>query len=255
MAPSAISSASPLRFWRWPLIAAGTTLLIAAVGLFILFRLNSGSGPIDRRSPPELIETYSTSGRAALVAGEYHRAATELSAVERLLREAPSVLSSAERRRMGRERQVASLLADLVSESPVEILRHAIGMPDAEWQDAFRSRYAGRSILLDDTVRREVDGGYRLDSRMSVLGAEARFDLKNLRRLQELPLHQPQRLLFGFRFASVGRAADGAWIISADPDSCVFIVDPAHLAGTSLVVDADLKEVIQRQAQWINEGR
>jgi hypothetical protein len=145
------------------------------------------------------------------------------------------------------------LLADLLAESPAEILRHSVGMAEADWQDLLRQRYLGRTFLLDDVISRNAAGQYQCGMRIVVLGQEARIEFAELRILRDLPLVQPQRVLIGMRLAGVRREAAGGWTLLPGPNSGVLITDEEVLGGLSLEPDGDLRDVLKRQQSWLGE--
>jgi hypothetical protein len=241
------------RFWRWPLLAAAITLAVVC-GVILLF-LSRPRGRIDANAarPEDQRSAYITQGRASLKAGDYVRASRQLAAARTLLEHSP-VLSGIERRRVERDAKLGALLADLLAESPVEILRHAVGLSENEWREAFRLRYAGKSILLDDTLHRDPQDVFHSDFRMRVVNHDAKIRFEDLSLLRKLPLNRPTRVVFAFRIASVTRDSNLAWMLHPDPDSGVLIHDPAVLSGTSLVPDGPLIEALRRQKEWFEDG-
>ncbi len=188
--------------------------------------------------------------RAAAAEGAYLRAERAFGSALEIQRRLGNS-STGEQRRLLRLHRQSSLLADLLAESPAAIVRHSVGMSDADWQDVFRQRYAGRSMVLDDTISRNAAGQYQYSFRIVVLNNEARIDLSRLKALHDLPLLQPQRMLLGLRLESVRREAPGGWTILPDPDSGVLFTDPELLTGLSIPVDAELREVLKRQLTWL----
>ena len=148
---------------------------------------------------------------------------------------------------MGRQ---AALLADLLAESPAELLRSAQGLPDAEWQEIVRRRYAGKSLVLDDAISRTADGRFTHAFRIESIGGTGRFALERLSVLRELPLAGPTRLLLGLRIATIHRHNNG-WIIDPEPNSGVLLTDAEVFEGLSLPADAELREVLKRQLAWL----
>ena len=209
--------------------------------------------PLVETPPPseEQLQRHVQDAWAALADGAYLRAERGFEAaleIQRRLSNQPAV----EQRRLTRLHRQASLLADLLAESPAAIVRHSIGMNDADWQEIFRQRYAGKAIVLDDTISRDAAGRYQYGFRIVVLNNEARIDLAQLHVLRDLPLFQTHRILLGMRLANMRREPSGGWTILPDPDSGVLITDPEMLAGLSVPVDADLREVLKRQQAWLD---
>jgi hypothetical protein len=252
-----------------PDVAAESSASIAARGRYLVVLLCLGAvgllalglvlarpweQPTTREtlSPPteELLQQRIRDAQDALSNGAYRRATRNFEEALDIQRRLGN-LSEVEQRRLTRLRRQSSLLADLLAESPAAILRHSIGLPEADWNDVFRERYAGRSFLLDDTISRNAAGQYQYEFRIVVLGMDARIDLAQLRLLRDLPLLQPQRLLLGMRLAGTRREPSGGWTILPDPESGVLITDPEMLAGLSIPDDADTREVLKRQRGWV----
>src|SRR5262249_46494470 len=139
---------------------------------------------------------------------------------------------------------------DLLTESPAEIIRNSVGLPEGEWKAVFARNYAHRSIILDDTIHRD-GSGYHLGFRMRVAGSAARWDLSQLTALKSVDLFQPRRLLLGLRLAGIRREANGDWVVLPEPDSGVLFTDPRFFAGLSVVVDHEMEQVLKAQQEWV----
>ena len=246
--PSSDLSARRRRWW-----SIGGAAMIAIVmlgGIATIESLNRrASQHVELPSSHAELQRHSTNAIGALEDGAYLRAEREFEAALKIERRAGD-FSIIERLRLIRLHRQSSLLASLLSESPAAILRHSIGMPEADWQEVFRGRYAGRSLLLDDTISRNAAGQYHYGFRISVLDREAKIDLSQLTLLRDLPLLQPQRMLLGMRLAGVRRESSGDWILIPASDSGVLITDPEMLAGLSIPADAEIREVLKRQLAW-----
>ncbi len=244
-----------LRFWLPP--AAAALLAVALVGA-VIAALVRGYRPPDAAEPPltelragPLIGDRLDAARTALLEGSYRVARQELDAAHALHLRFPQLLLPADRYRQLRQwRPQSGLLADLLSESVGEIFRHSIGLADREWDSLFRERYQGRSVLLDARVFRDAGGHYRIDYQLEAAGVAGVWDCDHLRLFERLPLQAPQRLLFGFRLDAIRRPAKDRWVVTPQPDSGVLITDPLLLGGLSIPVDADILEVLRRQATW-----
>lgn len=233
---------------------AAVPLLIGValvVGLIIVLLKPAPKTEQATEPPPseERLRELLADGNAALSDGAYLRAARQFElalAVSDKLGWRPAV----ERRRLVQLHRQAALLGDLLAESPAEIVRHCVGLPEPDWQEIFRRRYAGRALLLDDTISRGTDGRYQMGFRILTAAGEAHLDLAPLRLLKDLPMAQPQRVLLGLRLAALRR--DGAgWTFGPEPESGVLLTDVEVFAGLSLPPDAEIREVLKRQRRWV----
>jgi hypothetical protein len=159
-------------------------------------------------------------------------------------------MPTADRKRLMQQQRQAAILADLLSESPAEIARQSLGLPEREWREIFRERHAGRSLILDDTIHRDASGQYHQDLKITLQNLEMKYDLASVKLLQSLPLQHPQRLLIGVRLAGVRKDA-ASWTIQLDPEGGVLMTDEEMLSGLSIPVDSALREVLKRQQSWL----
>jgi hypothetical protein len=145
----------------------------------------------------------------------------------------------------------AAVLADLLAEPLEDVVRHASGVKEAEWDAEFRQRYQGRAVVFDVVVQRLTEGGYRHNYCLVNPHDEARLELGDLALLRRLPLDQPQRLVFGARLAGVGREAPGGWVVRLAPDSGVFLTDPGAAAACCPgFADLGTRALLEQQAAW-----
>lgn len=246
-APALPRSRSP---WRGPLLAALVTLMVAAGVLTILLpylpRLTFPA------SEPFRLADHIQAGQRALAQGKFQSAARELKAAWDWQKAHRDSLSLAERRQLTQLYRQADLLSDLLSQSLEEILHHAADlMPDPEeWQREFAKRYRGKAVVFDAEVRPDPARQFQLDYTVFLNDRPAQLDLSDVRLLHLLPLHTPQRLLFGLRLARVDLEAGGIWVIHFEPDSGVLLTDPEAAAACCLRPVEDLEEVVQRQRLW-----
>jgi hypothetical protein len=250
----ALRLAGGTRFWAGPTIAA--LLALAVVGVVIAAIVHSlrpaprETGELAGLSPGGQWKTHLDAATAAVSEGAYRMAANELDAAAVVRERHPYVADRDESRSFLRMRRQVALLADLLPESVEEIMRHGLGQPDKEWQAVFRERYAGRAVILDARFFREFSGRYLVDYRLEAGGLAGEWDLQSLAILQRIPLQTSQRLLIGFRLADVTRTNRELWSVRPLPDSGVLFTDEALLAGLSIAIDSDLREVLRRQAAW-----
>jgi hypothetical protein len=252
--PVAVGGGS--RFGRRPIVTAlavGSTLVVVlAVALYLVFRKPTYPGATPQ-TPAERFAARSAAGRAALADGSFQQAVLDLKGALDAADRAPGLLSVAERKEMTQQQRQAAIVADLLSESLADVVRNSIGTPETEWQNVFTRRYAGRSLIHYETIHRDAGGNYHGEYRVQVTGAECRIDRKALKILKDVDLSLPQRVLIGFRLASLRRDPQGGWTASLDPDSGVFLTDPVMLKGLSIPDDADAQEVMKRQKAWVNQ--
>lgn len=244
-------------FWHPPLRAAVITVaLLSVMGMVILvvWLPNRAAAPKQQPKAPPNIDGTLASAREALGRGYYQTASAELNAVWRHVEDNPATVSVAERRTLAALRSQANLLADLLRESLEQILGHAAGLREAEWEANFQRHYRGKGVLFLASVRRDAQGQYHISYRPFVGSEEARLELADLRLLRLLPLDDPQMLLFGARLASARREAGGQWVIRFEPDSGVLITNPEAATSCCLQpLDEKLQEILQRQQHWQEE--
>lgn len=242
--------------WQQALLAGGITLLSVVLILYITLR-SSFPGVNSVENDPAALARHLETGRGALSQGKVHLAQRELSDAVALARHFPAALTMSERRQLTQLHRQAALLAELLAEPLEDILRRAADLTDLdehEWQAAFRARYRGRAIIIEDEVRRDSGGQYRLPGyKVLVRGKPALLELGDLQLLHKLPLENPQRLLLGARLASIERAPGGAWTVRFQPDSGVLLTDFGAAAICSSLPPAELRVILERQAAWLAE--
>ena len=230
-------------------VAVSGLVVIVVVGIILLRPWWRFGQPAEPPASEERLKELTAEGNSALADGAYLRAARQFEAAL-AVGDKLGGRPAADRRRLAQLHRQAALLGDLLAESPAEIVRQAVGLPEAEWQEVFRRRYAGAALVLDDTISRGADGRYQMGFRIVTHAGEAHLDLAPLRILRDLPMAQPQRFLLGLRLAALRRDAAG-WAFTADPDSGVLLTDPEVFAGLSLAPDAEIHEVLKRQRAWV----
>lgn len=252
--PVAVGGSS--RFGRRPVVTGlvGVTVLVFVVALIVYFIVRTPTYPgAPTKTPAERFAARRDAGRAALADGSFQQAAIELKGALDTADLVPGLLGGAERRELTRQQRQAAIVADLLSESLAEVVRHSIGTPETEWQFVFSRRYVGRSVILDETLHRDAAGNYHGDYRVRVTGVECRIERKALKILKDVDLSAPQRVLFGFRLSALRRDPQGGWTVVPDPDSGVFLTDSAVLKGLSIPDDAEVQEVLKRQKGWVDQ--
>ncbi len=244
-----------LRPWTLPALAATLTVLLLFAA-YVVFFAPAGPGgnriqpPIKSKPNPEEFTARVAAGRRHLGQGNFRLALADLEAALTLAARDPRVGSRAQRQEAARLHRQAQLLADLLRESLEEVVEHAAGVQEREWQADFPHRYKGKAVVLELDVRPAPGGrieAYRCCS--PVRGEQAQAELDDLALLHRLPLDGPQRVLFGARLTSVGREPGRSWVVRFEPDSGVLLT-AAELA--ILVPDApELRDLLRRQAEWV----
>jgi hypothetical protein len=235
-------------FWRWPLLAAALTLIVAAGGVLALLRFAvPGPGPSEHQALDPLQQIRDA--EQALADGQFQTAGRELRqglADWEASHEPPSVQQA--RRVRGLARQ-AELLGDLLTESLADIV-HLAMVDEKQWPDQFARRYKGRGVVFDGEVRRDAAGQYRFNYHVP----DARIELGDLEMLELLPLQKPTRMLFGARLGSVAREAGGVWVVRFEKDSGVLLTDERAVAASCPPpLDEELRQLLERQAAWAAE--
>jgi hypothetical protein len=260
LAPPGASPTSSLRNkrfspYRAAIIGGGALLaLLAGAGAWLLIdRVQSGGSTGAERplKPQERFEQHVLSGREAFAQGAYHQAERDLTAALRLEPDLATRPSAKEIRQLRQQQRQAAIVNELLSEPLSEIIMHAVGTSEAEWQETFRRRYWNRSFILDDTLHRDALGAMHYNFRIQAGGATGQLELDDLTLLRAVSLSAPQRVVIGMRLSSIRRDAGGSWIIHPAPDSGVLITDEQLVSALSVPLDAELKLVLQRQEIWL----
>lgn len=243
--------------WRIPFLAGGLTLALLITAIILAFSFSSRSRP--NSAKPADIAKHSRAGREALALGNFNLAASEFNAASALRERFPDALSLTERRQLTQWHRQASLLTALLSVSLEEIVRTAAelqALDEREWKAVFADRYKGRSVVFDDTIRREASGSYQmLGYSVFLRGKPARIELSDLQMMRSLPLESPRRMLFGARLADVRLEAEGIWVIHLEPASGVLITDASTAYAVLPIPPEELREVLQRQTGWAEDLR
>jgi hypothetical protein len=148
----------------------------------------------------------------------------------------------------------AALLADILSEPLEDIIRHGAGfVREQEWQEDFRYRFQGKALVLDAEFRRPVGGAWEVSYPLFHGQERARIIVEDLKILQAVPSPEAQRLVVGMRLASVKLENPGpAWVVRFEPDSGVFLTDPAAAARVCrALIDPEALSILERQHHWV----
>jgi hypothetical protein len=234
-----------------PLTAALLTLVLLSAGIVYFLYPRFKAGPA--RVTAETITQHIKAGRIALARGGFRLAVHELQTAQSLAERIGEPVPGIDRSWLAQWLLQAHLLADLLDSSLEEIVSHASHLEpdDKAWFADFDQRYRGRSVVFDAEVRRDAAGKYQMNYLVVVDGKQAVLDLTNVQLFKLLPLHKPQRLLFGLRLASVRREAEGSWVIRFDPNRGVLLTDREAAAACSPQTAAELDELVRRQAGWL----
>jgi hypothetical protein len=256
--PPADTSTPPSPFKRTALLAAVPLGLGVVGGLLILF-FSLGRTPTEESAQNQTLTTEAivarmAAGRQQMRQGNFRLASSELQAARGMRDEQPDLLDIAQLRQLEQLARQADLLADLLTEPLEEILRHAAGVRDKEWQLDFDQRHRGKSVVLDTPVRRSIEGRLELGYVVLVDQQVAQVRVENLTLLSQFPVKDGQRLIFGARLDSM-KLQDGGrgWVVRFQPESGVLITD-AETAGIccSDFRDAAAVQVLAAQADWIS---
>jgi hypothetical protein len=194
-------------------------------------------------------------GERELREGNIHRALREFQAALVQRNRSPEVLSRSEHRRLEQLYRQCDLLARLLDRSLEEIVQQALQhRHDDEWRAKFED-YRGRAVVFDDVLRPDAQGRPSLAFYAVRVGdVEVRVALEDLPLLRQLPLDPPQRWLFGARLADCRREEGGVWVVRFEPDSAVLLTDePAAAACCPHPLEAELREVLKRQEEWLGQ--
>jgi hypothetical protein len=245
----------PRRYWLGPALAAVLTLAAVVVIFSRLIPALVPAPSLPEETKADDVRRIIGAGRDALGREEFRAAAARFAEARRRQGERPDLLSGSEARELARLERQTTLLADLLSESLGEILQRAAGAREEERQAQFNLRYRDKAVIFDDVVTRDPAGRFALAVyEVRAPGEPARVELNDLKLLKALPLAEPRRMLFGARLAGLAReerGGHGLWVIRLDPDSGVLLTDE-DVAGACCPrpLDAALREVLRRQAEW-----
>jgi hypothetical protein len=257
-AASAPRARPRLRLWGPPVLAGALTVL----GLVVAYRFVIAPRVPARLAPAEAARdaaqataasvaafAHTAGAREQLARGSFRLALRDLHAARALIE--PLDWPRARREELARLERQAGLLADLLAEPLEDVLGHAAGVQDAEWELEFGRRYRGRAVVFDLEVHAGPAGRYEHGWLLRARGQPAHLELGDLELLRRLPLDRPRRLLFGARLESVGREPGRGWVVRLRPDSGVLITDPEAAAACFLAPeDPQVRALLARQAEW-----
>jgi DNA-directed RNA polymerase subunit RPC12/RpoP len=235
-------------------VAALTAAVAGAVGIWLAWVSGNPGTEVRPLSDEEQYQQHLMAGRTALAEGSWHKAARELDAALQVDARVQGRLAKDDKREIRQQQRQAAIVADLLTESLSEVGRHSLGLPNEEWQQVFRERYAGRSFIIDDVIHRDA-AQKKLHYRFKYVlqNAEMKLDLARVKILDtQVLLNQPQRILVGLRLASIRREPSG-WVVELDPEGGVWLTDEAVLGGLSIPINAELREVLKRQRTWLRD--
>jgi hypothetical protein len=246
-----------VKFWLGPAIAGGLALIVVGIVITTIVqrhRANASGGLVTSGTPTQQWDARLEAAKAAIADGAYRTAATELDAAAIVRDRFPSVANDSDYRSFRRMHRQVAVLADLSPESVEEIMRHALGQSDKEWQAVFRERYAGKAIILDAPFFFNASGRLVIDYQLEAGGLHGEWDLQSLALLSRLPLKTPQRLFIGFRLSDISRTGRDTWSVRPQADSGVLFSDESVLGGLSITIDGELRGVLRRQAGWEDDN-
>lgn len=165
-----------------------------------------------------------------------------------------SSLSPAEQRDWRQLQAEAGICADLLAESLEEVVRHAAGTREQEWNAEFPLRYQGKSVLLDADFQVAPNGLWKVLYPLYLGKERVRLVVDDVKVLRCVPSHGTQRLVLGLRLAHVKLEAPGpTWVVRFQPDSGVLLTDPAMQRLCPPLADQEGQAVLARQKQWLED--
>ena len=194
-------------------------------------------------------------GRVALTRGNFHLGRRLLEAALARRDEQPASLTAAQNRDLNQLHRQADLLARLSNRSLEEIVRQGMLVRDPDEWDAQFADYRGRTILFDDLLRYDPDGRPVFGTDVVQVGKEVvRVAVDELELVQNIPLDDSPRLIFGARLAGCRREEGGGWVVRFEPNSGVLLTDPdLWQACSSADPDDDTRRVFVRQRRWLEQ--
>ncbi len=244
-----------------PLFAALLTLLVlvAAYRFLISPLLSDRPRPDDPKTAAveggaEAFIAHLDDARKRIGLGHFRLALEKLQAAQGLCEQQPDACSPAQRRQLVQLTRQAELMVDRLAEPLEEVLRHAAGIQQTEWQADFRHRYRHKAVLFDVTIRPAGEDRYEVVYLLPVHEEWAHLEVNDLALLRRLQIQEPQRVLFGARLASISREPKRGWVVRLEADSGVLltaaevaIVCPYPPASPT---EEEVRAVLQRQAEW-----
>jgi hypothetical protein len=237
-----------------PLVAGGMTLTLL-VAAFLIARPFLTRSSTQSPATEEKLAEHWDAGRRALKDGMFHVAVREFNAAIAIRERRPDLLASARSRELNQLQRQADLLSRIHNEALQDILTEALQTRGGEeWRERFVSTHKGRTVLLDDVLRRDPASGKAVLTCFEVrAGVEkAIVALDDLRVLNDLQLKAPQRVIFGARLQSLEQEAGGVWVFRFAAESGVLLTDAdAAAACWPVPPDTDLLQTLQRQKDWL----
>jgi hypothetical protein len=217
----------------------------------------AATDPTRPRSTAAQLTERLQAGRRALADGAFNVALRELNEAVELRDRQPDLLTPKQSRDLNQLQRQADLLARVHSQPLQELLKEAVATRNEDnWRLRFDKDHKGKTVILDDVVRRDPATGKLVLAAWEVrAGSEkAVVALDDLLLLRALPLEPPPRLIFGGRLHSLEREAGGVWVIHFEPDSGVLLTDAdAVTACWPVPPDGDVLRTLQRQEEWLRD--
>ncbi len=245
------------RSWRTPILAGAGSVLLLFVGFVVAW-------PYLTRRPPSPVEEQDAArlladrdvARIAMAQGMFQRGRRLLDEVLIQRDRRPALLTAEQNRDLNQLHRQADLLARLLTRTPEDIIRQGMLVRDPDEWDAQFAEYRGRTIVFDGQFRRDADSRPLAATDVVEVGQEVvRLAFEELELLQDLPLNDSPRLIFGARLAGCRREEGGAWVIRFQADSGVLITDPdLWQACSSADLDDDTRRVFTRQREWLEKS-
>ena len=243
------------RAWRTPLLAAlaSVSVLLVAFALAWPYLLPQIVPVVDEPDAGTLLAEAEVA-RVALAQGKFRLGRRLIDDVLARRDRLPSALTAAQNRDLNQLQRQADVLARLSTRSVEQIVSQGMLVRDpGEWSAQFAD-YRGRTLIFDDTFRRDADGRVVATEVVEVGQEVVRLAFGDLELLQDISLDDSPRLIFGARLAGCRREEGGTWVIRFERDSGVLLTDPdLWRACSSADLDDDTRRVFVRQRALVEQ--
>lgn len=248
--------APPSSKWRMPVFAAVGCASLLLVGFALAWPyLLPKTVPAVEGPDAETLLAEAEAGRVALSQGKFHLGWRLVEDVLARRDRLPTALTAAQNSDLNQLQRQADLLARLSTRSLEEIVRQGMLVRDPDEWGAQFADYRGRTILFDDSFRHDSDARPVAANDVVDVGQEiVRVAFEELELLQDLPLDDSPRLIFGARLAACRREEGGTWVVRFERDSGVLLTDPdLWQACSSADLDDDTRGVFVRQRRLLEQ--
>lgn len=148
----------------------------------------------------------------------------------------------------GRFRQANAELA-LMEDLAPRPLEEMISSADRSL-DYVNDRIRGRAIVLDAPLERDASGHWSLGYVTFIKDTPIPLDIANLGLLSSVPAVDKVRVILGAKISQLVKDEGASWRLELEPNSGVWITEPAIADKLGLMSDADASAVLARQRSW-----